>query len=91
MISLFDLLKWYSLLDICSFLEAVLEYLDLYRKRTLDLFKMSISLPGILLHWAINTIKSKEKFNLFAPKDSDMAQAMRKNLTGDPSIVFHRC
>ena len=33
MVSLFDLLKCYSLLDVRSFLKAVLEYLKLYRKR----------------------------------------------------------
>ena len=38
MTTLFDLLKWYSLLDVCPFLEAVLVYLDLYQKRGLELF-----------------------------------------------------
>ena len=77
--TLFDLMQRYSLLDVHPFLEALLVYLDLYQKQGVDLFKMSISLPGISLHWAFNQIKNNEKFHLFAPKDADMACAMRKN------------
>ena len=37
--TLFDLLKWYSLLDVQPFLEAVFVYLSQYKERGLDLFK----------------------------------------------------
>ena len=76
----------------CSpILESCVGIFKTLSKKGLDIFKMSISLPGISLHWAFNQIKNNEKFNLFAPKDADMAQVMQEDLTGVPSIVFHRC
>ena len=87
----YDLLRWYSLLDISLFLEAVLIYLELYQNRGFNLFKMSISLPGISLHWMFETMGDNEKFHLFPPKDSDMGEAIHHNLTGGPSLVVHHC
>ena len=54
--TLFDLLIWYSLLDVRPFLEAVLNYLQQYKVCGLDLFKSAISLPGISVAWAFDTI-----------------------------------
>ena len=87
---LFDLLKWYSLLDVLPFLEAVLVYLTQYKARGLDLFKTAISLPGISIYWAFDTISKENKFHLFPPRHTDIGQIMRRNLTGGPSIIFHR-
>ena len=76
---LVNLLRWYALLDVCPFLEALLVNLGHYQKWSFNLFKMLISLLGILLHWAFDTIENY-----------DMAKAMHCNLTGGPSIVYHR-
>ena len=90
--TLFDLLKWYSLLDVRPFLEAVVLYLKLYKQRKLDLFKMAISLPGISLHWAFDTMdKQQTKFHLFAPKDADMAEIMQLNSISGINQVFNHC
>ena len=88
--TLFDLLRWYSLLDVRPFLQAVLIYLEQYKSRGLDLFKTAISLPGISLNWAFDTIPKEIKFHLFPPRHGDIGETMRKNLTGGPSIIFHR-
>ena len=88
--TLFDLLKWYSLLDIRLFLEAVFIYLNQYKNSGLDLFKSAISLPGISLNWAFDTIPKENKFHLFPPRHADIGQNMRNNLTGGLSIIFHR-
>ena len=80
----FDLLNWYSLLD------AVLVYLTQYKDRGLDLFKTAISLPGISLNWAFDTIPKEHKFHLFPPRHANIGRMMRNNLTGGPSIIFHR-
>ena len=63
-------------------------YLSQYKERGLYLFKTAISLPGILLNWAFDTIPKEQKFHLFPPRHSDIGEAMRSNLTGGPSIVF---
>ena len=53
---------------------------------------MAISLPGISIHWAFDTMdKQQTKFHLFAPKDADMAEIMRLNSNGGISQVFNRC
>ena len=64
-------------------------YLAQYKDRSLDLFKTAISLPGISLNWAFDTIAKEHKFNLFLPRHADIGQIMRRNLTGGPNIIFH--
>ena len=91
MSTLFDLLKWYSLLDVRPFLQAVLLYLNQYKERGLDIFKKVISLPGISLNWAFDTIPKEQKIHLFPPRYADMGNIMQSNLTGGPSIIFHHC
>ena len=71
--TLFDLLKWYSLLDVRPFLESsVLNYLKPYKARSLDLFKSAISLPGISILWAFDTVSDDIKFHLFSPRHADI-------------------
>ena len=89
MCTLFDLLECYSPLDVRPFLEAVLVNLIQYKEKGLDLFKIAISLPGISMNWAFDTIPKETKFHLFHPRHADMGEAMRNNLTGSPSIIFH--
>ena len=86
--TLFDLLRWYSLLDVRPFLEAVLIYFTQYKYRGLDLFKSAISLPGISVAWAFDTIPKENKFHLFPPRHADIGRTMRNNLTGWPRIIF---
>ena len=88
--ALFDLLKWYCLLDVRPFLEAVLVYLTQYKDRGLDLFKTAISLPVISLNWAFDTIAKEHKFHWFSQRHADIGRIMRNNLTGGPSIISHR-
>ena len=66
--TLFDLLKWYSLLDVWPFLEAVLVYLDLYKQRNLDIFKMAITLAGISIHWAFEMLDEQKKSSFICAK-----------------------
>ena len=57
----------------------------------MNLFKTAISLSGISLNWAFDTIPNEQKLHLFLPRHSDMGEAMRSNLTGERSVVFQRC
>ena len=66
-------------------------YLIQYKERGLDRFKTAISLPGISLNWAFNTVPKEQKFYLFPLIHAGMGEAMRSNLTGGPSIIFHCC
>ena len=85
MCTLFNMLKWYSLLDVRPFLEAVRVYLIQYKERGLDLFKTAISLPGISLNWAFDAIPKGTKFHLFPTKHADMGETMHNNLTSGPN------
>ena len=42
------------------------------------------------MNWAFDTIAKEHKFPLFPPRHSDIGALMRRNLTGGPSIIFHR-
>ena len=53
---------------------------------------MAISLPGISIHWAFNTLdQQQQKIHLFAPRDADMSNAMQANSNDELSQILHCC
>jgi hypothetical protein len=86
-----DYLKYYNNLDVGPFVSAVEIMLGFYREKNIDVFKTTISIPGIarqLLFTAAS--ESGHHFALFDEKTKDIYQLFKKNIVGGPSIVFHR-
>ena len=81
----------YNTLDVGPFITAVERMLTFYRSKGVDLFKTTVSVPGVarqLLYRA-----SEVRGSIFALPDqrnSDMYRTLKANITGGPSIVFHR-
>ena len=86
--SMRDFLKYYNVLDVSGFVEAVKAMLVNYFSENFDLFKRTISLPNYArtyVYHSCNTV-----FPIFGTSDSDLYKIYRASSAGGPSIVFHR-
>ena len=86
-----DFLIHYNNLDVGPMVTAIGRLQKFYFERALDVFKISISLPGIARRMLFDcSIKTKAHFSLFDPKNKDMYQTMKRNTVGGPAIIFTR-
>ena len=85
-----DLLVWYNNLDVTPMLEAVAKQSAFYAERNIDMLKDGISLPGLCLKYLFTFLDRDTVFGLVDKKNDDFYHKMRDNVTGGPSIVFHR-
>ena len=91
MSSLRDLLIWYNNLDVGPFVEAVQCMLQFYKEQGIDLFKESISIPGVARKLLFTqAAKERNYFSLFNKKHKHLYDLFKRNLIGGPSILFHR-
>ena len=83
-----DFLQWYNNKDVVPTREALTRMMQFYHDRGVDVFKCGCTLPSIanrILHGS-----TKALFHPFAQKDEDLAENLRTNVVGGPSIVFTR-
>jgi len=86
-----DFLIWYNNLDVGPFVQAVENLQKFYFDRDIDVFKISISVPGLARRMLFDTGRQAgASFALFDEANSDLYHTMKSELTGGPSIVFHR-
>ena len=83
-----DFLRWYANRDTQPFVEAVENMRKFYVKNKIDLFKDSISVPGVARRLLFKSTDAK--FPLFDYKTKDIFKTIERNITGGPSIVFTR-
>ena len=84
-----DYLVYYNNLDVGPFVEAVEKMLDFYKSKKIDLFKTTISVPGVarqLLYRASEEFGSH--FALPDEQNKDLYEMLKANIAGGPSIVF---
>ena len=86
--SLRQLLIWYNNLDVGPFIEAVAKQFEFYKSLGLDMFKQAQSLPGLALKYAMEN--SDHNIQMFGRTKGWVFRLMSENLTGGPSIIFHR-
>ncbi|BFZ20032.1 hypothetical protein BsWGS_23071 [Bradybaena similaris] len=85
-----DFLKWYNNKDVVPFLAAVEKQVEFYRTSKVDMFKDAISVPGITLRYLFKSLERGVNFAVFSYKEKELHELLRKNITGGPSIIFHR-
>ena len=90
MTTLRDFLVWYNNLDVLPFLAALEKQSEFYATLHVDMLKDAISVPGITLRYLFKTIPPHTYFSLFGDKQKDIHTMLRDNITGGPSIIFHR-
>ena len=91
MTSMRDFLRWYNNLDVEPFVKAVEKMLALYFNAQLDVFKCSVSVPGLA---RISVMRHAQKrgvnFALIDVDNADLHHIFRANTFGGPSIIFNR-
>ncbi|BFZ03070.1 hypothetical protein BsWGS_06109 [Bradybaena similaris] len=85
-----DFLIWYNIKDVIPFLAALQKQVDFYAALHIDIFKNCISVPGATLRYLFKTIPKGVMFTLCSEKQKALHETMRNNITGGPSIIFHR-
>lgn len=86
-----DFLKWYNNLDVGPFVEAVENLQKYYFERHIDVFKKSISVPGVARRLLFDTgRRAGASFALFDEANKDLYFTIKNNLVGGPSLIFHR-
>lgn len=87
-----DFLTWYNNLDVGPFVEAVENMQKFYFERQIDVFKTSISVPGVAHRLLFDTDRrAGASFALFDEANKDLYFTVKNNLTVVPpsfSIVI---
>ena len=89
--SMKDFLIHYNNLDVKPFVSAVKNFQKFYRQKQLDVFKISLSIPGIARKMLFKAgQESGALFQLFRKEDEDLHMTVKQNICGGPSIIFNR-
>ena len=85
-----DYICYYNNADVIGFVEAVDKMLKNNRDRGLDMFKISVSLPGLTQRYIFNQMEDDTYFVGFGKEHKHYAKELRDSILGGPSIIFHR-
>ena len=85
-----DFLVYYNNLDTEPFVEGVQKLIAYYHCEKIDIFKESITLPGVARKLLYKSVKPSIHFALFNKQNKDLYRTFRNNIIGGPSIVFSR-
>ncbi|XP_048238897.1 uncharacterized protein LOC124129020 [Haliotis rufescens] len=86
-----DFLEWYNNLDVGPFVEAVRAMQRFYFEDGIDLFKTTMSVPGVARQKLFReSRKLGVSFALFDKRNEDLYHTVKGNVVGGPSIIFTR-
>ena len=86
-----EFLIWYNNLDVRPFVEAVEKFQNFYFQKGIDVFKTAISVPGIARQLLFKSARDQNaSFALFEEGNKDLYQTVKRNIVGEPSIIFTR-
>ncbi len=89
--TLADLLRVYNNNDTKPFVDALENMLQEYIAQKLDIFKISISIPGVArIKLMEHAQRAGVLFPLFHKDDEDAFFLMKEQIVGGPSIIFNR-
>ena len=86
-----EYLIYYNNLDTEPMVQGVIKMLEFYKSMQIDVFKTTISLPGIARQLLHNYARDENAwFPLIDAKNKDLFFTIQNNLVGGPSIIFNR-
>ena len=86
-----DWVIYYNNLDVEPFVEALEKMRRFYMNKQIDVFKQTISVPGIARILLFRSAReANASFSIFDNKNKDLYHTIKKNIVGGPSIIFHR-
>ena len=72
-------------------IQAIENMDEFYKQKHLDLMHLTISLPGVAMRVCFNSITDPAaEFHLFKEKNKDIYKLFKRNIVGDPSIIFNQ-
>ena len=85
-----DWLEYYNNLDVTPFLKTIEKIKAFYTKIGVDIFKDTVSLPGISMQYILRrTLRKRNAPELYAP-GSEAYEMLKAAVVGSPSLVFTR-
>ena len=81
--------RYYNDRDVIGFVEAVEKVIANERDNGLDIFKESISLPGLTQKYLFKKLDNNYIVG-FGEEHKELYKLLRENIVGGPSIIFHR-
>ena len=86
-----DFVRYYNNSDVIGFVEAVDKMITNERDNNrLDMFKDSVSLPGLTQKYMFMNLSPDDYFVGFGIEHKHLTKLLRDNIGGGPSIIFHR-
>ena len=85
-----DYVTYYNNADVIGFVEAVEKIIAHEINNGLDIFKVSVSLPGLTQRYLFANLPDDEYFVGFGKEHKHLTKEMRKGISGGPSIIYHR-
>ena len=86
-----DWLCFYNKLDVLPFVKAVEALQNFYREKNIDIFKESLSVPGVARKMLFDEgRKNNASFALIDTNNKDLFYKIKSNIVGGPSIIFNR-
>ena len=84
-----DFTRYYNDRDVLGLVEAVRKMIRIGNEYKLDIFKESISLPGLTQRYLFKNLDN-DYFTGFRREHKHLYKTLRENSVGGPSIKFHR-
>ena len=89
--TLADLLMYYNNMDCLPFVKAVEKMMEQYKIKEIDLFKVSVSVPGVArILMMRNAQEQGLRFSLINEANKDLYFLFKNQIVAGPSIVFCR-
>lgn len=83
-----DYVQYYNDHDVKGLVEGLVKMIKIENKIGLDIFKDSVSLPGLTQRYLMS--KNSEYFTKFAEEHKHIYKELKNGITGGPSIIMHR-
>ena len=85
-----DYTRYYNDRDVLGLVEAIQKMFRIENENKLDIFKDSISLPGLTQRYLFKNLDLNDYFVGFGREHKHLYKTLRENIVGGPSIIFHR-
>ena len=85
-----DYLEVYTKNDVEPFLQCVIRHYRIFQAHNVDMYRDTVSLPGIAQKILLNSITPNNYFSLFPQKHSHLYHLLLQQIRGGVSIIFNR-
>ena len=85
-----DYVRYYNNRDVLGLVEGIEKMLEIEKQNGLDVFKESVSLPGLTQKYLFRNLKGDYFTNFSSVHEHIYRQLRKLGITGGASVIFHR-